>query len=175
MAHVANRVDMAGQRFGRWLVVRFSHVNTGRMAYWLCICDCGNERITSGATLRRGQSKSCGCLQREIVAAIARENFTTHGQNPAQGPSPEYLAWINMISRCENPGLPRFPDYGGRGITICSRWRSSFEAFFADMGLRPSPRHSLDRKNNDGNYEPGNCRWATPSEQRNNRRVRNAV
>jgi hypothetical protein len=162
------RKELSGQRFGRWLVVKYSHTAGGHVR-WVCRCDCGTEKIVRGSYLSEGSSRSCRCLIREKLAHLA----TKHGQaTNARGnnPSPEYRAWASMINRCERPTYRGFHRYGGRGITICDRWRSSFESFFEDMGKRPSGDHSLDRfPNNDGNYEPGNCRWATRKEQAANR------
>ena len=172
------RTDLTGQRFSRWLVIRFSHIEQPRRAaHWLCQCDCGTKRIVRAQQLISGQSKSCGCLKVEIFVA----NTTKHGHSSSifpKGRSSEYLAWQSMKDRCTNPNNKQFKDYGGRGIKVCKRWHNSFEAFLADMGMKPSPEHSLDRyPNNDGNYEPKNCRWATWKQQASNkrRRERNAL
>lgn len=124
---------------------------------WLCRCECGNERPFFSGNLKSGRSKSCGCLHREIVTKQA----TTHGQSK----TPIHAIWLGIIVRCEDKNHHTYPRYGGRGITICERWRNSFEAFLADVGNRPSPDHSIDRIDNNKGYEPGNVRWATQKEQ----------
>lgn len=130
-------------------------------------CTCGQVVERRHHDVDRGLTKSCGCLNREQ----ARARFTTHGEIPGKKPTPEWRAWKNMKLRCKAPpGRPDHGKYVARGIKVCDRWRDSFAAFLADMGRKPSPRHSLDRINNDGNYEPGNCRWATPNTQARNRR-----
>lgn len=150
-------IDLAGQQFGRWTVLRY----VGR-EMWLCRCECGKEREVIGSNLRNNGSLSCGCLARELTGVRA----TKHGGFG----TPEYDAWHGMIQRCHNPNCKDYPRYGGRGIIVCDRWRRSFADFFADMGPRPSPVHSIDRERVNGNYEPGNCRWATVVVQQRNRR-----
>jgi hypothetical protein len=150
-----SRIDLTGKRFGRLIVVAYAeHRN------WICNCICGARTIVAGSNLRRGQSKSCGCLAREL----SKSRATTHGMSKSR----EYRTWRAMRDRCLNPNSHAYEWYGGRGISICDDWLS-FVALLADMGSRP-PGCSIDRINNDGNYEPGNCQWAPPSVQARNRR-----
>ena len=155
--------NLAGQTFGR-LVVRSFHGNeTGGGAIWLCDSESGTEKPVPARHLRRGDVQSCGCL----AADTLRKRSVTHGKSKTS----QYKIWTSMIQRCTNPQNPEYPYYGDRGVTVCDRWLNSFEAFLEDMGPRPSARYSLDRfPNNDGNYEPGNVRWATDKEQGRNRR-----
>jgi hypothetical protein len=167
--------DIIGQRFDRWLVVSFSHMRT-RRAQWNCVCDCGTKKIVCGDSLRLGRSRSCGCYMREATAAMAKRLFTTHGHTTNYRTSREYWVWAGMIQRCTNPNHVGFHNYGGRGIRVCDRWKNSFADFIADMGPRPTPQHTIERVDNNGNYEPTNCKWTTRAEQsRNTRRNKNAV
>lgn len=156
-------------KYGRWTVLEKAVRNRSGKLRWTCKCDCGTERIVLQDTLLSGASQSCGCLSVESFVHRNRVNKRTHG-NTVGGYSPEYRAWLHIRNRCCNPNVKDFPHYGGRGITICDRWRDSFEAFLADMGKRPSSRHSVDRIDVNANYTPGNCRWATSRQQQNNRR-----
>ena len=155
-------IDLTGRRFGRLFVRGLAHRGDGR-AFWICKCDCGKRKVIAANTLSGGHTKSCGCLWMD---SIKRAN-TKHGMCGTV----EYTAWALMIGRCENSKLPAWQSYGGRGIKVCKRWRKSFPAFLADMGKRPSYRHTLDRINNDGDYRPGNCRWATRLAQGRNTRA----
>lgn len=153
-------VDMTNLRYGRLTVVSLHH-RDGRKAYWECKCDCGKTTIVRNCALTSGNTKSCGCLGIES-RHISR---TRGGRTPS---TTEYNAWCYMKTRCYNTNIKRAPRYSGRGIKVCERWLNSFENFYEDMGKKPSPKHSLDRINNDGDYEPSNCRWATWEEQANN-------
>jgi hypothetical protein len=159
-------IDMLGRRVGRLVVVATAASRGAKMQkWWLCKCDCGESVDVRGDHLRRGETISCGCM------LVDRPN------RPAGDPERRkvYRVWAKMISRCFNKDDRNYRRYGARGITVCDRWRNSFESFFADMGRRPTQDHSIDRINNDGNYEPTNCRWATRDEQAVNRRTNRIV
>jgi len=159
--------DITDQRFGRLTVLGVSHKEQrpgGSRVFWRCICDCGQDAVVVSDKLRSGHTSSCGCLGKDRCI----ETHTKHGHARLGNHSSLYIRWANMRQRCENPNHPRYPDWGGRGIRVCERWQS-FENFLADMGDCP-PGHTLDRIDVNGNYEPGNCRYASHSEQRLNQR-----
>ena len=163
------RKDILGQRFGRLLVLSYDHTNNEGKAMWRCRCDCGVEKVISGKRMRTGEVQSCGCFGNERRNAALRTASIRHGHASHVARTKVYRAWIGMMSRCSNPNAQSYKHYGGRGISVCERWRV-FENFLADMG-EPSAGLSLDRyPDQNGNYEPGNCRWATWLEQENNRR-----
>lgn len=157
--------DITGQRFGRLIALGpVDHNNFGRLK-WLCRCDCGNETITNGESLRRGATQSCGCLGKEN----AKKSNTKHGLRRHR----LYRIWYAMIQRCTNPNDGAWKNYGQRGISVCGEWRVSFRSFFDHVSALPNCNrkgYSIDRINNDGNYEPGNVKWSTAKEQRHNRR-----
>lgn len=159
-------IDITGLRSGRLAVLGRDTARNTVKPVWLCRCDCGTERSVYGSDLRANRVQSCGCLRNERT----RQANITHGDAPRSGKRPEYNVWLAMRDRCTNPANKDFRHYGGRGISVCPAWLGSYSAFIADMGYRPGPKFTIDRTNVDGNYEPGNCRWVTWSEQRRNTR-----
>lgn len=169
--------NLVGIRYARLVVVEelapifacYKKNPNHKTRMFRCVCDCGNETVANAGNLRKLHTQSCGCLQRENGSKVGNlPKAIKHGMCG----TPEYSAWLNMIQRCTNPKATRYERYGGRGIKVCDRWRSSFDAFYADVGARPSPKHSIDRyPKNDGDYEPTNVRWATDAEQQRNREL----
>jgi hypothetical protein len=156
-----SRLNLVGKQFGKLKVLSFAGLDARRNSCWLCVCKCGAKRIRNGSNLKRGGAISCGQAGcRRWVAARAEDH-------------PDFHIFNGILNRCRNKNDKGYPHYGGRGIKVCDRWQEGgFWVFLADMGPRPSPEHSIDRyPNNDGDYEPGNCRWATSKEQGRNRRT----
>lgn len=158
---MTSRTELSGKIFGRLTVVKY--LNNRK---WLCLCSCGRYAEVRGCALKADRSKSCGCLSAEMTAARQRKHGHARGSNAV---TPEYRAWADAKARCLNPKTKNWHRYGGRGIRMSEEWIGDFKSFLSHIGPRPSAGHSLDRHpNNDGNYEPGNVRWATSGQQRRN-------
>jgi hypothetical protein len=154
---MGHKVDLIGKRFSKLLVVAEHGRGKQKSVLWLCRCDCGKDTIVDTRQLNSGKTKSCGCI---IYDILLKRNLT-HGKAKFGQKTPEYRTWLGMKGRCNNKNSGRYKNYGGRGITVCDRWINSFENFLNDMGQRPSNSHSIHRKDENGNYEPDNCVWAT--------------
>jgi hypothetical protein len=156
------QLNLAGQRFGLLVVIAVAPLGNRGHFRSTCRCDCGNEVVIRDAALRCGGSTSCGCRSTKLLIKRNR----THGRTGTA----EHRVWMAIKNRCYRPRHNQFHNYGGRGIKMCPRWLNSFESFLEDMGARPSPKHSIERINNSGDYEPANCYWATWKQQSRNKR-----
>lgn len=165
------RINISGQRFGRLIATAFAGTNSNRNALFYCLCDCGKTTIARSIDLRNRHTNSCGCYMQDQTS-IAN---TTHGHTVG-GRSDEYKTWIAMRRRCNDPSTDNYKYYGGRGIKLCKEWEN-FDAFYKDMGPKPTNLHSIERRNVNGNYQKDNCYWATKIEQMNNttRTIRSSI
>lgn len=158
-----NMIDVTGQTFGMLTAIEHVDKRTGSGVIWRCRCQCGSDTFAKCSDLRSGKTRSCGCLRRITSARTG----VTHGDTRRGRWAKEYRSWRFMLTRCEDPTHRAYPYYGGRGIRVCERWKD-YASFLADMGRKPEGRYSLDRIDNDGDYEPGNVRWATQAQQTRN-------
>lgn len=165
-------IDETGNKHGRLFVVsrakNYISKKGKTAARWNCLCECGTKTIVTSSNLRSKGTASCGCLQKENLKIAS----VTHGESVNGKSTSEHRAWKALNGRCYNKNSKKYQDYGGRGITVCNRWKGidGFSNFLFDVGRRPTPLHSIDRKNNNGNYNPKNCKWSTKKEQGRNKR-----
>lgn len=159
-------IEPSGKKFNRLTVIKFTHINSDKKICFDCICDCGKKTNVAGKHLRSGAIKSCGCLADETRVSAN----TTHGDAGRGKKTNEYYIWRSIKDRCLNPKNKNYNQYGGRGISICSRWENSYSKFLIDMGRKPFEKASIDRINNNGNYTPKNCHWVDAKYQANNKR-----
>lgn len=163
-------IDLSGEKFGRLTAISHAGKSNHGRSLWLCLCDCGNEKVIAQRSLIAGYTKSCGCYQKEVASITAPKRNKENAKHGMAG-TKVYRVWHMMLQRCNNAKNKDFIHYGGRGVSVCAEW-FDFRSFYRDMGDIPSPGMTIERVNNDGNYEPSNCIWATRKQQRLNQRAR---
>jgi hypothetical protein len=162
---ISKQLELIGRRYGRLTVTEYADVDNYRKIRWKCRCSCGQEIVVRGTDLRTGSIASCGCSR-------IRHGHTFQTSDGRKKYTRVYMCWKDMKAKCLNPKRNNFKHYGGLGISVCERWRNSFEAFLQDMGEPPTPEHSIDMIDNNGNYEPSNCKWSTEFEKSTDRRLK---